>query len=194
VFAGGRVTLDANVFYNDFDDAQRARLRAFSVPGGATAFWAEIDNIPRAESMGLEVDLAWRLGKGLLLRAGLGLLDTRIVEPTPESESLRGNEFQRSPTLTASAAIDWRPVAGWRLSAQGRYNSDYYSDDANRPDLRIQGTAVLDARASYERGQWMVFGYVRNVFDTFYLTSLSSTVRGTAGDPRQYGLGFEVRL
>lgn len=194
VFAGGRVTLDANVFYNDFDNAQRARLRAFTVPGGATAFWAEIDNIPRAESTGLEVDLAWRLGKGLLLRAGLGLLDTRIVEPTPESESLRGNEFQRSPAVTASAAIDWRPAAGWRLSAQGRYNSDYYSDDANRPDLKISGTAVLDARASYERGQWTVFSYVRNVFDTFYLTSLSSTVRGTAGDPRQYGLGFEVRL
>jgi iron complex outermembrane recepter protein len=194
VFAGGRVTLDANVFYNDFEDAQRARLRAFTVPGGATAFWAEIDNIPRAESMGLEVDLAWRLGTGLLLRAGLGLLDTRIVEPTPDSESLRGNEFQRSPAVTASAAIDWRPVADWRLSAQGRYHSDYYSDDANRPELRIPGSVVLDARASYERGQWTVFGYVRNVFDTFYLTSLSSTVRGTAGDPRQYGLGFEVRL
>jgi iron complex outermembrane recepter protein len=192
-FAGGRVTLDANVFYNDFEDAQRSRLRAYTVPGGATAFWAEIDNMPRAESHGLEIDLGWHINATLVLRAGLGLLDTRIVEPTPALASLRGNEFQRSPAVTASAAIDWRPVAGWRLSAQGRHNSDYYSDDANTPGLAISGTTVLDARASYEKGQWQVFGYVRNVFDRFYLMSLNSNVRGTAGDPRQYGLGFELR-
>jgi outer membrane receptor protein involved in Fe transport len=193
-FAGGRVTLDANVFYNDFEDAQRARLRAYTVPGGATAFWAEIDNMPRAESHGLEIDLGWHISSEVVLRAGLGLLDTRIVEPTPNLASLRDNDFQRSPSMTASAAIDWRPTSAWRLSAQGRYNSDYYSDDANTPGLAISGTAVLDARASYEKGQWQVFGYVRNVFDRFYLMSLNSNVRGTAGDPREYGLGFEVRF
>jgi outer membrane receptor protein involved in Fe transport len=169
-------------------------VRAYTVPGGATAFWAEIDNMPRAESHGLEIDLGWRISTTVILRAGLGLLDTRIVEPTPTTESLRGNEFQRSPAVTATAAIDWRPRAGWRLSAQGRYNSSYYSDDANTSDLGISGTAVLDARASYEKRQWQVFGYVRNVFDTFYLMSLNSKVRGTAGDPREYGLGFEVRF
>ncbi len=61
-FAGGRGTLRANLFYNDISDAQRALRRAYAVPGGATAFWAEINNVPAAESHGLEVELGWFVG------------------------------------------------------------------------------------------------------------------------------------
>ena len=70
-FAEGRATLSANLFYNDISDAQRARTRAYTVPGGATAFWAEISNVPAAESHGLEVELGWLIGTRLSLRAGL---------------------------------------------------------------------------------------------------------------------------
>jgi iron complex outermembrane recepter protein len=193
-FAGGRATLSANLFYNDISDAQRARTRAYTVPGGATAFWAEIQNVPTAESHGIEVELDYLIGSKLSLRAGLGLLDTRIVETTNPADPIQGNEFQRSPAVTASAAVDWRPTERWHLSAQGRHNSDYYSDDANTPALRITGATVLDARASYDTDHWSVFGYVRNVFDEFYLTELFSPVRGTAGKPREFGFGVEARL
>ena len=193
-FAEGRATLSANLFYNDISDAQRARTRAYAVPGGATAFWAEITNVPVAESHGLEAELGWSVGTRLSLRAGLGLLDTRIVETTNPADPIRDNEFQRSPSLTVSAAIDWRPADRWRLSAQVRHNSDYFSDDANTPALHIAGTTVLDARASYEKGRWSVFGYIRNAFDKFYLTELFSPTRGTAGDPREFGFGVEARF
>ncbi len=193
-FAGGRATLSANLFYNDISDAQRARTRAYTVPGGATAFWAEISNVPAAESHGLELELAWLVGTQLSLRAGLGLLDTRIVKTANPTDPMRDNEFQRSPSLTASAAIDWRPADRWHLSAQIRHNSDYFSDDANTAALRITGTTVVDARAGYDAGRWSVFGYVRNAFDKFYLTELFAPTRGTAGDPREFGIGIEARL
>jgi outer membrane receptor protein involved in Fe transport len=193
-FAGGRATLSANLFYNDISDAQRARSRPYTVPGGATAFWAEIQNVPVAESHGLEVELDWLVGSQLSLRAGLGLLDTRIIETTNPLDPLRDNEFQRSPAMTASAAVDWRPAEHWLLSAQCRYNSDYYSDDANTAELHITGTTVVDVRASYDTGRWSVFGYVRNAFDKFYMTELYSPIRGTAGDPREFGFGVEARL
>ena len=193
-FAEGRGTLRANLFYNDISDAQRALRRAYAVPGGATAFWAEINNVPAAESHGLEVELGWLVGTRFSLRAGLGLLETRIVETTNPADPLRNKEFQRSPAWAGSAAIDWLPTARWRLSAQVRHNTDYFSDDANTPSLRIAGTTVLDARASYEQGRWSVFGFVRNAFDTFYLTELYSPTFGTAGDPSKFGFGVEARL
>ena len=49
-------------------------------------------------------------------------------------------------------------------------------------------------RASYEQGRWSVFGFVRNVFDTFYLTELYSPTFGTAGDPSKFGFGVDARL
>lgn len=193
-FAQGRGTLGANLFYLDITDAQRARLRAYTVPGGATAFWAEIDNSPAAESRGAEVELGWLLGTRLVLSGGLGLLDTRILETTNPADPILGKEFQRSPAWTASVGIDWRPTDRWRLSAQARHSEGYFSDDANTPALHVDAVTVLDARASYDRGPWSGFGYVRNAFDDFYLTSLSLPSRGTAGEPRELGLGVEARF
>jgi iron complex outermembrane recepter protein len=193
-FAGGRATLSANLFYNDISDAQRAQSRPYTVPGGATAFWAEIQNVPVAESHGLEVELDWLVASQLSARAGLGLLDTRIIETTNPADPIRGKEFQRSPAMTASLALDWRPTERWRLSAQGRHNSDYYSDDANTSALHIAGTTVVDLRTSYDAGRWSVFAYARNLFDRFYLTELYSRLRGAAGDPGEYGLGIEARF
>ena len=46
-------------------------------------------------------------------------------------------------------------------------------------------TTVLNARAAYTAGPVTLFGYVRNVFDNFYLTYLFSPTLGTAGDPRE---------
>jgi outer membrane receptor protein involved in Fe transport len=192
--ADGRVTLGANAFYNDFTDAQRARLRAYTVPGGATAFWAEIDNVPASESHGVEIELGWFATNQLSLRAGIGLLETQIVRTDNPADPLRGNEFQRSPAFTGAAAIDWRPAERWHLSAQIRHNSGYFSDDANTPNLHITANTVLDARASYDRESWSVFSYVRNACDVFYMMELNSTSRGTAGDPREFGFGIEARF
>lgn len=193
-FAGGRATLAANLFYNDISDAQRAQQRVYRVPGGATAFWADIQNVPVARSYGAEAQLAWLVGSQVSVRAGLGLLETRIVETTSPTDPILDKEFQRSPSVTASAAVDWKPTDRWLLSAQARHSGAYFSNDANSPTLRIDPATVLDTRVSYNLSRWSLFGYVRNVFDTFYMTELSSTTRGTAGDPREFGLGIEARF
>jgi iron complex outermembrane receptor protein len=81
-----------------------------------------------------------------------------------------------------------------RLSAQLRHNSAYFSDDANTPALRIAGTSVMDFRATYALRQFSIFGYVRNLFDAFYLTSLLAENVGAVGDPRKFGVGVEARF
>jgi len=53
---------------------------------------------------------------------------------------------------------------------------------------------VVDGRASYEIGSITVSAYVRNVFDEFYLTLLTASTLGRAGDPREWGFGIEGRF
>ena len=198
---GGRLRLAANLFYNKLRDAQRFQEVIVDLPGLPPVGLSEIDNAPRAHSYGLEVEGDWHLSPRLQLRASLGMLRTKLDETLSETDPILGKEFLRSPHLTVSTAIDWHPVEALRLSAQLRHHSGYYSDDENIEAFRIDPATVVDARAAWDAGPIMIFGYVRNVFDKFNLTSLSGPTEpipvpnfGHAGDPRELGLGIEARF
>jgi outer membrane receptor protein involved in Fe transport len=58
---------------------------------------------------------------------------------------------------------------------------------------------LVDARAAWTVGRMTLFGYVRNILDTFRLQFLSDprtepNVLATAHDPREIGLGLEMQF
>ena len=204
-FAGGRAMLSANLFYSDIADAQRPRSFVFAPPVGAPLTVTEIVNAPSAESRGAELDMRWRVTGRLSVSVGAALLDTKTRRTLFPGDPSLGKKFQRAPGFSAAAGVDWQPIDGLRLSAQARTNSGYFSDDANTPDLRIGGSAVVNVRAAWTHGDVTVFGYARNLFDRFYMTRLFPALRlpppaaprpvfGIAGDPREFGLGVEARF
>lgn len=191
--AGG-LRLAANLFYQRMRDAQRARSRSFVRPGQGTAVWAEIHNVPRAESYGAEASLEWSPSRRLRMRLGLGLLETRILEFDHADFELEGKDFQRAPAFTGMASADWTPTDRLRLGLSARHNGGYFSDDANTPSRQIGRATRIDGRASYDFGATTLFGYVRNLLDDFNMTYLFSPNFGTAADPREFGLGVESRF
>lgn len=204
-FAGGRGMLSVNLFYSDISDAQRPRSFIFTPPVGVPQTVTEIVNTPFAESRGAELDARWRVTGRLSVNVGAALLDTKVRRTLLASDPTLGKKFARAPGFSAAAGIDWQPVDGLRLSAQARTNSGYFSDDTNTPALRIRGTTIVNARAAWTYGGVTVFGYARNLFDRFYLTRLfppivlppplpGRPIFGTAGDPREFGLGIEARF
>lgn len=139
----------------------------------------------------------WRPLPRWSLTAAGGLLETRITRT--EDLALLGKTFQRSPKLSASLSGDWRPDDQLRLSAQVRHNGAYFSNDAETEALRIRGSTTIDARASWTRGGLTLSGYARNLLDEFHLTYLfpvapSRSQLATAGDPRELGIGVEMRF
>ncbi len=132
-FAGGRGNPHANVFYYDMRDAQRAEDVTIFTPSGRPAGFANLFNVPKARSYGAEAELSWRVTDALSTRLAVGLLGTKMVRTEGESEAFAHNEFDRSPHFTGAAAVDWRPLAQLRLSAQVRHHSPYFSDPENRP-------------------------------------------------------------
>lgn len=193
-FAGRRGTVAANLFYNDITDAQRPQTIEFVAPNGQSFNTIEIANAPSARTAGLEVEVGWRASSRLSVRLGLGLLDTKVRRTLAMSDPLRGKAFQRSPNISASAAIDWNPNKAMHLSVDMNTRTGYFSDDANTLSRRINGWTTVNARTTYTAGSTSVFGYVRNAFDAFYLTSLSTPTLGAVGRPREFGLGIEGRF
>jgi outer membrane receptor protein involved in Fe transport len=191
---GGKLRLSANLFYYDQRNAQRAQPIFIVAPSGNTVTFANLFNVPKARSYGGEVGVDWKASSRLSLRCGVGLLRTTIVRPGDEGTAFAGNQFQRSPKFSASAAVDWRPVERLQVSAQLHHNSGYFSDELNSAARRVGGWTKLDARAEWNAGKVRLFGYARNAFDKFYMTYLFSPSFGTAGDPRELGLGVEARF
>jgi outer membrane receptor protein involved in Fe transport len=191
----GRLRWSANLFVQQFRDAQRPLDEAIPVPGGPPLIVSSLANAPRARSRGAEAEVDWRATSRLRVRAGLGLLDTRITRTLVPSDPLLGREFQRAPHFSGSLSVDWRPIDRLTLSAQARRNSGYFSDDANTPLRRIGGGSIVDAKASYELGPTRISAYVRNLANRFRLTYLfPAAAFGTATDPREFGLELSRRF
>ena len=186
-----RLWLTANLFRNDFRNAQRAEQHAFTIPGQGTAFWFLIHNVT-AHSRGLEASLDWRATDRLRLRGGIGLLRTRIDEDA--STQFAGKEFGRAPKFSGTGSVEWRPIDRLRLNGDVRHHSGYFSNDLNTPAFRISEATIVNARAAYDLGTITLSAYVRNLFDRFYLTSQFSSMFATAGDPREVGIGMEARF
>lgn len=191
---GANLNYSANLFYYDMYHAQRSALKVIETPGGSVLL-QEIGNMPRSWSKGAEFAVGWSPADELDIRLSAGLLKTRITEAPFDRDPLLGKEFQRSPRFTGSASVAWRPMTRLSLELSYSRRSGYFSDDTNEASLRVGSADSLDSRLEWRQANWRLFGFVRNVFDSFDLTSLwSGEELATAASPRELGAGLEFQF
>jgi outer membrane receptor protein involved in Fe transport len=188
---GGALKFETNLFYYDMENAQRAKEIRIFTPSGRRVGFADLFNVPKARTYGAEGQLRWQASPRLSASMAIGLLRTKVIETDSESIDLKGNEFDRSPRFTGSAAIDWRPTDRLRISAHARHRGPYYSDPENSPAIQIKSGTTVDGRAHYRIGRYSLFAQVRNVFNAFNLLDLSNPLSGEAEDPRRISVGIE---
>jgi iron complex outermembrane recepter protein len=188
------VQLNANIFYTDFNNAQRSTTTVTTNPLGEAVFEVTVGNVPSARSYGAELELDARVTRNFSVRAGVGLLNTKITQTPDPLDPIRGSQFASAPKFGLTAGFDWEPVKGLKLDAQLRTNGRYFSDDANTPALRIAGSTNVDGKISYEWKGITASAYVRNAFNDFALTNLFTTDFGFANDPRNYGISLEAKF
>jgi outer membrane receptor protein involved in Fe transport len=187
---GGRLLLSGNAFNYAMRNAQRAESIFVTTPTGRKAGFANLFNVPRAFSRGVEAEADWRPNERVTIRGSVGFLATRITDTDAESAIYQDHQFDRSPHLTAALAVDWRSSSAFRLSAQVRHHDSYFSDNANKPEMRVGSATVMNARAEYDAGRFSVFVQAQNLFDRFAMVSLSTAVSGEAEDPRRINAGI----
>ena len=189
---GNGISARVNVFRSDIEDAQRSRAISILAPTGRIVTFADLFNVPKARTQGMEAELDWRLSENMSARAGIGLLDTEIRGADEVSLPLLGNDFERSPGLTLAVSADWRPVERVAISGGLRHHSGYFSSDDNSPQLRVGPATTIDARASFRARALTLFAYARNLLDAFHMRHLLRPTHGIADDPREIGIGVEA--
>lgn len=183
-----RLILNGNIFFEDFEDQQRS---AFLVPGDP--FASVIRNAESAHAYGAELTVTGLPLHGLEVFGTLGLLKTEIDKFSASVEDLAGNDFARAPNVTATLGALYHHPSGFSIGFDGRYVSDYFSDDLNEPVDEVDAFFVFNAQAAYEFTHFRVFAFANNIFDRDY-ELLIDTIGdfGQLGDPLEFGFGLQV--
>lgn len=194
-----RLALTANLFYDDYRNAQR--FVTFTKDGETDYTTVNAD---KAIAYGLELGADYQATDSLRLKAGLGLLHTEITEFSASTADLEGSEFARAPSYTASFGAEWKTTDKLTLSGDVRYIDGYYSDDENTEAYEVDGYTIVNVGASYLLSDNVrFFGTVSNLLNEEAATwihsyrgyvngSVTSTSAATVVDPRSVSLGLTV--
>lgn len=188
--AGGRVQLNASVFYYDYQDMQTL------VPGVlVTAF----TNAEDAEITGLDLDILAVPTDGLTLGFGLGLLDTELgaigVVPAG-NKSPNAADVQTNGLVRYEFQIDTGMQMGFQ--ANFKYTDDMFRDAFNDPYNFTESYTTVDARIwlAGSDGKWEAALWAKNLTDeeyteqAFNFVDLTGMANHLFGAPRTYGVTF----
>jgi iron complex outermembrane receptor protein len=144
--------------------------------------------------------------QSLLLRAGLGLLDTEVTKGTLSGVDLEGNELIMAPEVNFNVAADWDLVTTelgtTMLRLDTSYVDDHYFEIFNVDRMQEDGYWVHNARLQFDSSNedWSVALWVKNLADEEYRSSgidLQASFGydySHIGAPRTYGAEFTYRF
>ncbi|MEM1390558.1 MAG: TonB-dependent receptor [Pseudomonadota bacterium] len=157
VFLDGALTLNANLFYSSYDDAQ-IRLTGEN-PADSSDDVTE--NAGEATLFGAEFLVDYFVNDEWNIFASLGLLsaeyddypfavdaDGNPVNPdNPEFANLSGNTVPGAPEVTFSLGANYRHTSGFFANASLSYTGEYYDgvDNLEEDDFRAAFEAFNDA-------------------------------------------------
>lgn len=194
---GRRLRIESSLFYYDYKDLQ---AQTFTNVGAISLI--KLGNIAKATIYGADLDATWRPLTGLTLRAGLGLLHTRLgsfptAGPNGPFTVPAGNRLPDAPEVSfnALARYEWPVAAGWLASVQfaPHYSGAVFKEALNTPYLSARAYWIFDARAALATADhaWEVAIWGRNLSDTQYVTQATDDGIGLGyrifSAPRTYG-------
>lgn len=182
---GGRFGLTVTGFYNWFRNQQ------FFVDLNTVPESAEVRNQPRSRSFGLEIEGRARLDDRFSVTAGVGFLDTRIIEARGVGVT-DGNAFGFAPPVTVNLGAEWKPVDRLTINSSIAFSGDYFGDITNSQDFTGGNYALVDAGMAYDFGKFTAKLFVQNAFNELAFISRQGDQDARVTRPRTVGLSLSA--
>ena len=194
--AGGRVRINASLFFNEFDDLQRTVIAADG--------FQTVSNAAEATIKGIELETSWMIVDGLLLQANMGVIDAQLenfVNPRAGTGGaplvIDGTnlpfvpEWQREVHLTYDI-----PLGAGSLTLRGTYR---YVDSVESTDdnLGFPGSSYeeYDVSIAYapNSSRWRIVAFGKNLTDNIensLIINLQNPgwIINQARNPARYGV------
>ncbi|MEM1132112.1 MAG: TonB-dependent receptor [Pseudomonadota bacterium] len=188
----GKISLNANIFYSDWNDQQ-----IFVTPiltGTGNELPNELEgrtfNAGQSRLWGFEGQLTYSPEPATRLFLSVGYNNTEITDleiEDPDFEipgglsGLIGNEFSQAPELQLSLGAVHRASSGFFASVDASYTSSAFSDIENLAANRLDDYFLVNARLGWEFDNFAVYGFVRNAFDEEYAFRINVNDFGSGG-------------
>ena len=197
LWAGGRVSANAAVFYIDWDDLQ------LNIPNPAVPAQFYISNVGGAVSKGVELELGTRAAPGVDLFTSVGYTHARFAEGSISSGvNVEGNKIPNTPEYTTSAGVQYSRVFG-PATIVGRADAVFYGsfqyNDQN--SLGQEAYSLVNLRLGVTGRFLMGELLIRNAFDTRYIplafpypSFAPSGFMGEMGAPRTVSVSAGIRF
>ncbi|HUD53487.1 TonB-dependent receptor [Parvibaculum sp.] len=194
-FLNNRLQLNGALFHTDFKNQQFF----FSV-ASSSGIETAIQNIPKTEVNGVELEAQYILIPGLTLHGQVGYNNTRMRNFSDASGTYSGNRTPQVYGLTSGLAVEYtRPVyeditLSTRVSLEHR--GDVYWDLNNT--LKTPAKDFIDGRIALEKDSaWTLALVGRNLTDERTPAAVGAYAFGTqslrsANEPRQIGAELTV--
>ena len=198
-FADRRVTLNLGGFYYSYKNQQFINISPVNAA-------QTLQNIAKSRIMGGEIEFTARATDQLTIRAGVGLLDTKIQKGIVSGVNVAGNELSNAPSITFSGGFDATVMddSNGKLSLSGdlSYSASQYFEVLNIPRLRQQSYALVAGHIDWESasGRWNASLWGKNMTNKFYFTSRVDLLAGFGFDynhvaaPRTYGVTIGTKF
>lgn len=184
-----KLTTRVALFYHDIWDYQVERTIT-----GTTDL--TIFNAPEVQSLGAEVELIARPLRGLELSGAFGYTHSEFVryKDPLTSANLEGNRTPYSPEFTALLAAQYKHRLGLLGRIEWLIVGDTFYDEANTSHFRQSTYGLLNARLGYEREQFAVYLFGKNLTNTRYFTNkIVDLNAGIPGEPATVGVMASLR-
>lgn len=181
---GGKMTLTANVFYNDYKGLQLP----FTLGLNSTV----IRNADKASTYGAEAGVSYRPSPGNEIFANIGVLETKVDRYS--DPLVEGNDLPRAPAFTSDVGFTFSPDGKFEMTADVRYTDAYYSDVINSPRGKTDPYAVVNGQLAYKLGPARLSLSVRNLLDAGNAVLITADGYATVLQPRTVTAGVELRF
>lgn len=179
-----RLYLSAAVFYMDIEDLH---VSLFDTQTGT----GYTSNAGEAYSQGVELEAGYSINDNWRIDTAIGLIEAKYDEYTDVGgNDYNDNKIMMTPSHTANIGVSYLNDKGLYGRLDVRNQGKIYFDNANTQKEDSYTTANI--KAGYLFGDWDIYGYVNNITDESYLTTVTQFPAGnilTFGDGRFIGIG-----
>lgn len=184
---------NGNAFYTDWTNQQVRVMTDLGLPVDTVTV-----NAGESTVRGLEAQAGYWFDPRVQFYGSLGLLSTRFDEFRDGERNFTGNEFPYAPAWSWMTGISVRLDDNWSGNAEIAAQADAFSNSGNDARFRVGERTLVNSRFGYQRGNFGVFVFGRNLLDEAYLlqawqpTAPIFSALGRAGEPRTIGIELDL--